>query len=118
LFAGDTSYRPWEDKIIPYYAEEKIKSSLLLASHHGSDSFFERTKDYYTSHLRKIKPDMTFISVGDNSYGLPDKKAIELYTKYSNGSDKGNKLFRTDTHGNISFKLKGNGSWNVNHDQA
>jgi beta-lactamase superfamily II metal-dependent hydrolase len=50
------------------------------------------TQQYYTAHMQAVKPAMTIISVGDNAHGHPDKKALELYDKYSTGSKQGNKV--------------------------
>ena len=118
LFAGDTSFKPWKEKILPYYGKEskRIKSSLLVASHHGSKTFFDDPadeKNWYTAHLKAISPDMTFISVGKNQWDLPDDSAVELYEKYSKGSNKGNKVFITENKGLIKFELKDTGTWSV-----
>ncbi len=118
LFAGDTSFKPWKEKIIPFYSSN-VKSSLLVASHHGSKTFFDDPadeKNFYTAHLRAISPDMTFISVGENQWDLPDDSAVELYEKYSKGSNRGNKVFTTENKGHIKFELKDTGTWSVTPD--
>lgn len=120
LLPGDTSFRPWKDKILPYYSVDKISSDILLASHHGSLSFFDDPadeKNYFTDHIRKIKPAMTILSIGPNVHDLPDAKAISFYEKYSTGSKKGNKLRRTDEHGNIKLELKEDDGWLISIDQ-
>src|SRR5208283_1875031 len=92
LLAGDTSFAPWKDKILPFYSDEKLGANILLGSHHGSLTFFDDPSDdksYYTAHMKKIAPEMTLISVGPNSFDLPDDKAMELYAKFSSGSSKG-----------------------------
>lgn len=117
LLAGDTSFLPWRDAILPYYEESKLKSSILLAAHHGSLTFFDDpqdTKNYYTAHIRKIAPEMTIISVGDNVHGLPDAKALAFCEKYSSGSKQGKRVFRTDREGNMKLTLKDDGSWSLN----
>jgi len=60
---------------------------------------------------------MTLLSVGSNVWDLPDEKAIELYTKYSSGSNNGNKVFRTDEKGNMKLVLKSGGGWSLNAHQ-
>jgi len=119
LLTGDTDAKTWKDYIMPE-SEEKIISSILLASHHGALTFFDDPRDekyYYSSHIRKIDPAMTIISVGDNAHGHPDKKAVELYEKHSHGSNKGNKIFRTDINGNIRLELNDNGTWTIYQNQ-
>ena len=116
LLAGDTSFRPWKEKIVPFYANTRPSSSILLASHHGSLTFYDDPADdkhYYTMHMQKIRPAMTVISVGPNVHGLPDAKAVELYEKYSSGSSKGNKVFRTDREGNIRLVLRPDRPWTI-----
>lgn len=114
MLAGDTDYLPWKEKILTYYSEDSLSSSLMLAAHHGSLTFFDDPADanhYYTDHIKAISPAMTLVSVGPNSFGLPDKKALEIYENYSSGSDKGNKLFTTEEEGNIRLTLKDEGGW-------
>lgn len=109
IFAGDTSFRAWKRQILSSYSAQELKSDILVASHHGSITFFDdpSTDYYFTEHVRKIAPDMTLISVGDNVWGLPNKKAIELYEKYSDGSNLGVKVRRTDVDGNLRLTLDG-----------
>lgn len=69
IITGDTDYRPWKEKILPYYSEEKIKCDIFQAPHHGSITFFDDPSDeknYYTSHMKLINPQMTIVSVGPN----------------------------------------------------
>lgn len=116
MFAGDTSSRPWKENILPYYSDNSLRTNILLGAHHGSLAFFDDPADekyYYTAHIRKIKPEMTIISVGPNVHGLPDDKAMELYEKYSSGSDKGNKVYTTEKQGNLKLTLKTEGGWSL-----
>jgi len=120
FLAGDTSFRPWREGILHDYSDEKLRANILLASHHGSLSFFDDPSDkqhYYTAHMKKINPAMTLISVGPNVWDLPDDKAIELYTNCSSGSNHGNKVFRTDEKGNMKLVLKAEGGWSINVNQ-
>jgi beta-lactamase superfamily II metal-dependent hydrolase len=116
MFAGDTDYRPWKEKMLPHYSSDDLKSALLVAAHHGSLTFFDDPNDssnYYTSHMKKISPDMTLVSVGPNSNNLPDSKAMGLYEKFSNGSDKGNKVHTTEKKHNMKITLKDTGGWHL-----
>lgn len=120
LFAGDTDYRPWKEKILPNYGGSNLRSSILIAAHHGSVTFFDDpsdTKSYYNNHIQHIEPDMTLISVGPNQHGLPDQKAVELYEKYSSGSDQGNKVYTTEEKKNMKIVLKDDGGWSLSVDQ-
>jgi len=113
LLAGDTNYRPWKEKILPWYGDA-VASSILLAAHHGSVSFFDDpSHPGYVDHIKKISPAMTIVSVGPNVHGLPHQQALERYSRYSQGSDKGNKVYRTDKQGNMKVALKGAGAWSI-----
>lgn len=114
MLTGDTTHVPWKNKILQNYAEERLRTNILLGSHHGSATFFnDPPSDEYTAHISKIRPAMSIISVGPNTHGLPDREALRLYNKYSTGSNQGNKTFRTDKHGNMKLLLKGGGAWEL-----
>lgn len=116
MLTGDTDALSWKDSILKNYKSSDLKTDILLASHHGSKSFFDDpsdSKNYYTEHIKVIKPSMTIISVGDNGHGHPHEDSIKLYESHSTGSKKGNKIKRTDIHGNIKLELKDNGSWSL-----
>lgn len=119
MLTGDTDAVTWKD-IRRHYNDSDFSCSILLASHHGSVTFFDdpsNEKNYYTDHVRAMSPAMTILSVGkDNPHGHPDKKAIELYSKYSTGSSNGNKIKRTDIHGSLRLELKDDGGWSLNQD--
>lgn len=120
LFTGDTDYRPWKEKILTSYNDADIRSALLIAAHHGSITFFDDPSDeknYYVDHIKKIGPAMTLISVGPNQHGLPDAKAIEIYKKYSSGSNQGNKVYTTQEKHNMRIILKDDGGWSIDVNQ-
>jgi len=116
FMTGDTDYRPWKEKILTEYSDDDLKCAIFQAAHHGSITFFDDpsdTKSYYTEHMEKINPEMTIISVGPNSNNLPDSNAVKLYKKYSIGSDKGNKVYTTESEGNIKVVFKDDGGWSL-----
>src|SRR3989344_2581782 len=116
MLTGDSDAQTWRHSILKDYAISDLSADILLASHHGSLSFFDDPADekhYYLAHLKAISPAMTIISVGDNGYGHPDSKAISFYEEHSKGSNKGNKIKRTDEHGNIKLALKDEGGWSI-----
>jgi len=115
ILTGDCDAETWRYSIMKDYSSYDLKASILMAAHHGSDSFFDDpadTKNYYTSHIKAIAPSMTIVSVGNNQHGHPDKKAIELYEKYSKGSKQGNKVFTTQKKGTMRLTLKDDG-WSL-----
>ena len=115
ILTGDCDAQTWRKAIKKDYPESDLKTDIFMAAHHGSISFFDDPEDqkyYYTDHIKSISPAMTIISVGNNSYGHPDAKAIELYNKHSSGSNKGNKIYTTQDKGHIKLTLKDDG-WNL-----
>ena len=120
ILTGDCGVPTWRDGILKDYSAAEISCDILLAAHHGSITFFDNPGNnqyYYTEQIRAIKPDMVVVSVGNNSYGHPDSKALELYKKYSNGSNTGNKIRRTDRDGTMKLVLKSLGGWNLTVNQ-
>jgi len=120
MLPGDSDAQTWRKGIMVDYGATDVSSSILMAAHHGSISFFDDPNDeehYYLSHLRAINPAMTIVSVGPNVHGHPDKKALEFYEEWSTGSNQGNKVFRTDKQGTMKLELKDNGSWSLSTNQ-
>lgn len=116
ILTGDCDAETWRCGIMQDYGASDVSASFLMGAHHGSITFFDDPSDtqhYYTAHMQAIKPAMTIISVGDNAHGHPDKKAIELYEKYSTGSKQGNKVFTTEEKGTMKLTLKDDG-WSLN----
>ena len=116
MLTGDCDAETWRYGILKDYSKSDVKSSILMAGHHGSITFFDDpadTEHYYTEHMQAIDPAMTIVSVGDNAYGHPDEKALELYKNYSRGSAQGNKVFTTQDKGTMKLTLKDDG-WSLN----
>lgn len=117
LLAGDSDVEAWL-KYIMQDSTARVKSLVLYASHHGSHSFFNADADKYydyIKHIAAINPAITIISVGDgNPHGHPDPLAVAQYEKYSYGTvESGQKIFRTDKHGNMKLELHGQGTGTI-----
>lgn len=115
MLPWDTSFLSWKEFVLKKYNKEKIKTTFLLASHHWSISFFDDPSDtvnYYTSHIKSLKPAMTIVSVWDNDTH-PDKKAIELYETHSSWSNNGNKVYTTLDKWNMLLKIKDDWWWSL-----
>lgn len=119
MLPGDSDAEIWKDGILKDYATTDVQSSILMAAHHGSNSFFDIPSDqyWYTAHLEAIKPAMVIVSVGPNTHGHPKKEALDFYEKYATGSNNGNKVARTDKKGTMKLTLKTEGSWQLKYDQ-
>ncbi len=85
LMTGDSDVKTWRENIM--YYENVLKSLVLHASHHGSDTFFIEGKEpAYFSHIDAIAPDYVVVSApktGESSYGHPDDFAMKTYKKYA-----------------------------------
>ncbi|MFQ1656731.1 ComEC/Rec2 family competence protein [Aeromonas veronii] len=119
MFTGDSSMKSWQDYIVENYSDIKgkpnlLKSDILSASHHGSNTFFFPTASNdgnpYTLGMKKISPDITIISAGKaNRHGHPDRKALEIYKKESINA---NSVFQTKDVGTICLQSR-NGSYTI-----
>lgn len=93
LFTGDLSFEGEKDLI----DECDIRSDVLKIAHHGSAT---STSEEF---LKKVDPKIAVISVGENnSFGHPSSRVLKLLEENKV------KVFRTDIHGAVNFKIKGN----------
>jgi hypothetical protein len=77
---------------------------VLVASHHGSRTFFKEDKDDdpYEDAVEAIAPDYTLISVGkDNDYDHPHEEALKLYQEHTGGA-----VAQTKIEGSILVKAE------------
>ena len=114
MLTGDGSHTVWKDGIMKDYDTRELSSDILMAAHHGSLDFFDDPSgNRYETHIRAIAGAMAIVSVGPNNYGHPDPTALRLYEKHSSGSNKGNKVLRTDKLGTMKLTLKSEGGWSL-----
>ena len=77
-----------------------IRSRVLKAPHHGSDS--SSSSDF----LAGVSPEYVVITVGeDNRYGFPTPAALDRYAQAAA------RVFRTDLDGAVEFSTDGNELW-------
>lgn len=121
IFTGDSSMESWRDYIVPNYSDEKpgkgnlLKSHVLHASHHGSNTFFFKDSagdgHPYTLGIEKVTPDISIISAGlKNRYSHPDPKALNLYKKYSISP---NHVYQTKHQESIYLTVAKNGDYSI-----
>ncbi|MDD3228049.1 MAG: hypothetical protein PHE09_02430 [Oscillospiraceae bacterium] len=120
LLTGDSDWISWRDKIIPNY-RNSVKSSILIASHHGSRSFFtdeaNETIDIdkcpdttYLDSIDYISPDITLISCGKyDTYHHPNKDAMKIYRE----KNKNDQVYSTHSQGHLLGYINSVGHYTV-----
>ena len=92
LFMGDAGVEVEQDLIEKYNLQD---IDVLKVGHHGSRT--SSSKNF----IDEVSPKYSIISVGkDNRYGHPNSNVLD------NLDD--SKIYRTDQHGSIMFKIKNN----------
>ena len=91
LFTGDA-----EQKAEKLLLKENLdlKSDVLKVAHHGSNS------SSHEEFLKAVSPEISVISVGDNSYGHPHNEILARLERINT------KLYRTDKSGDVTFNIK------------
>lgn len=120
LLTGDSDWKIWKEKIVPNF-KKTVKSDILVASHHGSRSFFtdeandtidiQKNPDTtYMEAIEYIDPDVTLISCGKyETYHHPNEEAEALYKKYSSHSQ----VYSTNNYGHLLGFISSNGNYTV-----
>jgi len=120
LLTGDSDYKSWKEKIIPNY-NDNVKSEILIASHHGSRSFFtdeendtidvEKNPDStYLDSIDYILPDIPLISCGNyDTYHHPNKDAMKIYYEKNNN----NQVYTTHNCGHLLGYIDKYGNYTV-----
>lgn len=139
LFTGDSGSEIWKDRIIPYTLKKNgktdwAKAEVLVASHHGSYSFFGSDResvldaDPYPENyeaLKYIEPGYLVISAsskfptnGDESGDLPPHYAAWKWyhnwfkdNKDVKDSEKHPSRFKYTFDGHVHLKLGDDGKW-------
>lgn len=96
LFGGDVTKERWEEIVASKGSE--LKSDVFWCSHHGADS------GCCPPAIQSIAPDLSIVSVGENSYGHPHSDAMDTLRQHSGD------VRRTDD-GTISIMSRKGGPW-------
>ena len=92
VFTGDTQLRQFRED---FKESGRYKVEVLQIPHHGSKTGVD------IELLREIKPSIAVVSVGKNSYGLPNKQVLEMLSQMKI------KTLRTDVVGDIAIVSDG-----------
>ncbi|MBN1932366.1 MAG: DNA internalization-related competence protein ComEC/Rec2 [Desulfobacterales bacterium] len=94
LFPGDIEAKA--ERELVKIADEKLKSNVLVAPHHGSK------KSSTLLFLKKVQPEYIIISAGNNNrFGFPHSTVLTRYRKL------GCRMLQTATHGAIEIVTDG-----------
>lgn len=122
MLPGDSDWRAWKEKIVPTFeASGLLKTTVLLASHHGSRSFFvdidpftadgdDEWDDAYYRHLDLMAPSMTIVSCGSQEHqNHPDPTARRAYENRTANKQ----VYLTRNKGSLVGCFYANGDWTV-----
>jgi Predicted hydrolase (metallo-beta-lactamase superfamily) len=122
LLTGDSDWDSWKNFIIPKFKESSlIGSDILIASHHGSRSFFtseenehininDNPETTYLDSISYINPTMVLVPCGDyTQYHHPNKEAMEIYKTRSSH----NQVYTTNNEGSFESVVYSRHKWAV-----
>ena len=122
LLTGDSDWYAWKYYIVPQFVRSNLlENAILIASHHGSRSFFtdesnptidplHNSDTTYLDALNYINPQVTLISCGEYSqYHHPNEEAVKLYKNFTQDR----RVYTTNTCGTFHGRLFHAGRWNV-----
>lgn len=123
LLPGDSDYLAWRDKIMPNFKDTGLlKTNILVASHHGSRSFFtnetqndnidpeENPETTYIDHIYKIAPSITLIPCGDYaSAHHPNEEALKIYEE----NTANNQVYTTCKRWTFAGFIDKDGAWTI-----
>lgn len=121
LLTGDSGWDAWQNDIVPNFSDAELgydDVDILIASHHGSLSFFGSSEDaddvdeesLYTDHIEAINPKVTLISCGSynyKNYHLPNKTTMKIYKEYTSNEQ----VFTTRDYGTICGQITAGGEF-------
>lgn len=128
LLTGDSDWYAWKNDIVPLFQNTNIlESQLLVASHHGSRSFFTETsgdnegidiekypETTYLDALDYIKPIVTLVPCGlcQEPHNLPNTEAMSIYRqKTAQGNVK--QVYTTYDKGHMVGFINNIGNWTI-----
>lgn len=125
LLTGDSDWKCWKEGIVPTfsgYEHNYENTDILIASHHGSRSFFtdeelnenineeDNPDSTYVESIRLIKPKITLISCGEYSvHHHPNKEALALYKEWTSEEQ----VYTTHEHGTFCGFIDESGNFGV-----
>lgn len=122
ILTGDSDYLIWRDEIVPNFGDSGLlQSNILIASHHGSKTFFTDEKNdtisivdnpdnTYLKALDYIKPAITLISCGNYpKFHHPNKNALKIYKSQTANEQ----VYTTNEKGHFVGFIKRDGNWGI-----
>jgi beta-lactamase superfamily II metal-dependent hydrolase len=98
FFSGDSEI----DELEWFVARDVVPDvTLLKAAHHGSDDAVT------AAFLARARPEVVVVSVGENAYGHPHRRALETYRA------RAAEIYRTDLDGSVTVRGYEDGRYEV-----
>lgn len=102
LFTGDIEEIAEKSILETYKNTDILKSVIIKVAHHGSKT--SSTEEF----IKKVNSKISLIGVGENNkFGHPNDEVVEMLEAY------GNKIYRTDLHGEITIKVTKKGKISI-----
>lgn len=124
MITGDSDKCAWSQHITEYHGKEddnRISSSILSASHHGSRTFFKENEDDenpYTTHLDRIDPSYVVVSSPDQSDSVHDHPHADAMAFYENHVGADNVLHMGSRKWSFVLDVKSDGTYSIYSDRG
>ncbi len=123
LLPSDSNWLAWKEKIVPNFKDsDLLDDDILVASHHGSRSFFtdpaendtisqeDNPDTTYLESISYINPSITLISCGEKeTANHPNAEALEIYKKNTAHEQ----VYTTNAKGTLAGFIDSEGNWTV-----
>jgi beta-lactamase superfamily II metal-dependent hydrolase len=123
LLPSDSDWKAWKEKIVPNFkANDFLRSNIMIASHHGSRSFFtdetvnetidlkKNPENTYIESIDYVDPSIVLISCGKyESASHPNKEALKIY-KEKTPKDQ---VYTTNEKGSFCGFIDRYGKWTM-----
>ncbi len=123
LLPSDSDWQAWKEKIVPNFkANDFLRSNILVASHHGSRSFFtdenindtidpeKNQENTYVESIDYIDPSIVLIPCGKYaSANHPNKEALKIYKSKTPNEQ----VYTTHEKGSFCGFIDKYGNWTI-----
>lgn len=123
MLTGDSDWSAWKSNIVPHYSNTNLlNTDILIASHHGSRSFFtdesindtidpiKNPSSTFLESMNYLEPSITLIPCDKyNVSHHPNKEALSIYKNHTFNRQ----VYTTNNKGHLLGFIDNNGNWTV-----